>query len=47
VEAPCPAVRPLAVELPGGARLFLTETAQVPLAAELLATLAQRGGRPC
>jgi transposase-like protein len=47
VEAPCAAVRPLAVELPGGARLFLTEPAQVPLAAELLATLAQRGGRPC
>jgi len=37
----------LPVELPGGARLLLGEAAQVPLAAELLAALAQRGGRPC
>jgi transposase-like protein len=42
--------RPLAVELPGGARLLVTEAGQVPLAAELLAALALtggKGGRPC
>jgi transposase-like protein len=47
--APAP-TRGLAVELPGGARLVLTESAQVPLAAELLAALAPTGGmggRPC
>ena len=47
VEAPRSASGPLPVELPGGARLLLAEPAQVPLAAELLAALAQKGGRPC
>jgi len=37
----------LLIELPGGARLVLAGAAQVPLAAELLGALGQRGGRPC
>ncbi len=47
VEAPCAVMRSLPVELPGGARLLLAETAQVALAVELLVALGQRGGRPC
>lgn len=47
VESSARAAHSLPVELPGGARLLVSESAQVALAAELLAALAQRGGRPC
>jgi hypothetical protein len=47
VESSSRVVQALPVELPGGARLLVSEPAQVSLAAELLAALAQRGGRPC